>query len=773
MRRAFTFKYSLYFTFGMSTILCVILAVGLQSMFIYFPTKSQTEKELKKTAEQTILKIERTISELVASYAQNEYENIVLREMVNEDILAIVVEDSNMAAITGRKHFLSGKIRNGKWNVVDFDSTSTEHKELLDAGFYTVEQPLSKQGEKIGSVTIYISDRFLNVALSKVVMQTIIQAVVVSLFLIITLLLIMKFVVIDPLKFISYFILQTDNNGIPGETIPPSGSPEIMLLSNTMNIMIDSIRSSREGLEDLVQERTAELEKEKENAESANRAKSIFLANMSHEIRTPMNAVLGFTEILKTKENDPKKLHYIENIYSSGKALLSLINDILDLSKVEAGKLELQYGVVSLKQLFASMEDIFQQKMAEHDLDFRIDISDSIPESLLLDEVRLCQVLINLIANAVKFTGSGYVRLTATMDQSETKPHGCVNLTIAVEDTGIGISADKCLEIFKPFEQVKDQNEHFYGGTGLGLTISRRLIELMNGTISVDSETGYGSTFTVKLTDIEIAEAQPHHEQERPLDLTGITFDTATILVVDDISYNRELLSIELAQWGFQLIEAENGKDAIEQARTHRPDLILMDMRMPVMDGYQATQILKSDNEMKNIPVIAITASALAHEVEALREMCDGYICKPISQHCLIAELLKYLPHTVSEESAVDLPEEQEIQDEPVPGILSPEKADEIRKLLSGELYQAWEQCSQRFIFSEIASFAEKIKSWLNSIIINHWLSGPMNSSCRQSCSLLRPSRPCCSSIRSLLVILITIRSQTAAIQNKGLLNTS
>ncbi len=422
-----------------------------------------------------------------------------------------------------------------------------------------------------------------------------------------------------------------------------------------------ALKESHGELEQRVEERTDELSKAnevlnqeigerkraEEAAESANQAKSEFLANMSHEIRTPMNAILGFAEILNSQETDPKKSHYVNNLHSSGKTLLSLINDVLDLSKVEAGKLDLQYSAISVASLVEEMHVIFERRIAEKDLDFIIDLDDNPPPALILDEIRLRQVLLNLLGNAVKFTDAGHIRLGVRSMWYDADIRSRVKLVFEVEDTGIGIPPNMHQKIFDPFEQTKGQKVSDFGGTGLGLTISRRLVEIMGGEISVESESGSGATFRVTLPEVEVAAIEVlQANREAGLNIDSIRFEPATILIADDIDYNRELLATYLETWPFDLYQAVNGKEAIEQARRQSPDLILLDMKMPVMDGYQAAERIKHDEQLKDIPLIAFTASALKEEVGRIGQLCDGYLCKPVSKNDLAEQLIRFLPYT-------------------------------------------------------------------------------------------------------------------------------
>ena len=415
-------------------------------------------------------------------------------------------------------------------------------------------------------------------------------------------------------------------------------------------------RSDKDRLADAIntmterrQQAEAELLAAKEAADAANKAKSAFLANMSHEIRTPMNAVLGFTEILAGVITDAQQKQYLRSIQTSGKSLLTLINDILDLSKVEAGKLELEYTAVDPQGVFREMEQVFSQKMAEKDLDFSVEFGSELPQALILDEVRVRQVLINLIGNAVKFTNQGHVKLSVRNLHPEEN-RSKLDLLIEVEDTGKGIPQDQQERVFGAFEQQREQSISEYGGTGLGLAISKRLVGLMGGEIQVISEEGRGSTFQVTLRGVPVAAVSELEAQAAPaIDVNAVTFEPATILVTDDIEVNRNLVRGYLEQYGLNLLEAENGKEAVEVTKRYHPDVVLMDMKMPVMNGYEATQMIKGDPEIRDIPVVALTASAMEQAVEEIKALCDGYLRKPVSKADLVGELARLLPHSLAE----------------------------------------------------------------------------------------------------------------------------
>ena len=387
-----------------------------------------------------------------------------------------------------------------------------------------------------------------------------------------------------------------------------------------------------------------ELHTAKESAEAASRAKSEFLANMSHEIRTPMNAIIGFTELLHEQIKEPRLNAYVKTIQSAGNSLLSLINNILDLSKIEAGKTVIEKTAVDPHDMFTELSDIFRIAMRNKGLDLILEIDPKIPDSLMLDAIRLRQVLFNLVGNAVKFTEQGYVRLKASTN-NEDNAHSKLDLLIDVEDTGIGIAEEQQERIFAEFTQSDHQDPQKFGGTGLGLSISRRLTQLMAGEITVKSQPGKGSTFSIYLQDVDVASVKPasFHSSQGFSD-QEIHFSPAMVMVVDDIADNRDLISEIFAQTEIVVIEAKNGQEAIDAAREHVVDLILMDLRMPVVDGYQAAEQIKS---FLNVPIIALTASVMEdeHEQRVKSELFDGYLRKPVLKTDLFKELAGHLDH--------------------------------------------------------------------------------------------------------------------------------
>ncbi len=384
----------------------------------------------------------------------------------------------------------------------------------------------------------------------------------------------------------------------------------------------------------------AELKIAKEQAERSEKAKEQFLANMSHEIRTPMNAVVGFAQLLGESKLTSLQRDYVEVIQKAGNNLLVVINDILDLSKIESGSLDFERKPMDINEQMNSLKVLFEPKAAEKNLKLLLTVDEEIPPLVLGDKGRLTQILINLVSNAIKFTENGEVKVACKVVNTA---NGTITVMFSVADTGIGIPKDKHDDVFKRFAQTHVHDASKFGGSGLGLTIVKHLIDLLQGSMTLESEEGKGATFSFTLPFEKVdANTQLISETEEPKKARQENLNRLSVLVVEDNEVNRRLMQIVLSSWGINADFAVNGLEAITTLREKKYDLIFMDIEMPIMGGFQATKHIREDLNLTT-PIIALTAHAMSHEVAScMASGMDDFIAKPFNKDDFYNKIVKF-----------------------------------------------------------------------------------------------------------------------------------
>lgn len=453
--------------------------------------------------------------------------------------------------------------------------------------------------------------------------------------------------------------------------------------------------------------REAQLARAKLEAEKSDEQKSAFLATMSHEIRTPMNAILGFGELLETEVRTDTEKRYVKSILAGGRSLLQLINDILDLSKIEAGMMEMHEVPTDLAELAHFIRQLFAEQAARKGLELSIVLAPELPDSLLLDIVRMRQILLNVVGNALKFTDRGFVRV-AIGGCPSPEMESAWRLRLEVEDSGVGIPSDRVVDIFRPFVQSGRHSAAEERGTGLGLAIVKRLTHLMGGTVTVDSTAGRGSVFRFVFPNVRVAGPAPLAVETTDGVVDFNNLPPSNLLLADDNPTNRELVRSIFRHTHHTLRLTAGGQEAVEAIAADPPDVVLMDIRMPGMDGRQALSVVRSREDSARVPVIAVTASSLAEDEADLRRSFDGYVRKPFSRAELYRALAPFLAKSAPPAAAPESPALPEKR----PAAPRPDAAgdwrDLVRRLRAWEA-KVWPGVREGLSLVEVESFAAQL----------------------------------------------------------------
>ncbi|WP_020591638.1 ATP-binding protein [Kiloniella laminariae] len=673
-------------------VVLVSLAVGLaMSLLANYLDLRASKQFFRSTIQQVILTNGQTAAraaynlnaELAGEVTQGLLEyNTIIDVTILDDRYNVL--SSRIKEVPGKRNWLTQKIFGGLQHF-EIELRTLDDQEVKAGYLQVIADPAE------------IAGTFLNRAFAEVIFQLIKSLLVAAI-----LSLVYYHLLVRPLLGISTALAKADPDR-PEETrlkVPlRNKGDELYVLAQSGNRLLDCIatrrnerdraedalRKSAETLEERIVERTAELEEQFQAAQAANRAKQEFLASMSHEIRTPMTAVMGLADLLLENHLVPENQEKVEKIKEATQSLLVIINDILDLSKIEAGKFELEQIDFELRPEINRTLEIIEARAAEKNLSLELDISPDIPAGLHGDPTRLRQILINLLGNAVKFTRQGGIELAITLGQARKQPYkrqkkrepDPIWLVIRVTDSGIGIPAHVLPELFNEFTQADASISRQYEGTGLGLAISRRLAEHMGGSISVESTVGEGSSFTLQLplSPAKLPLAKLHsapaaaYRTRRPL----------RILVVDDNRLNQRIISSIMDKYGHSITLASDGQEAVDlissfaglnleekkQPEAHSgttapfelcPELILMDVRMPRMSGPEATRAIRTlDHEISRIPIVALTADAMEdHVVEYLEAGMNAFVAKPIDH----LQLLQVINQVMAAEIHQPVPEQ-------------------------------------------------------------------------------------------------------------------